>query len=70
MALHPPPEDRVLGPLPGDGGEEKYNARLMVHLVMLSKKGDLSLCKNWRGICLLDITSKILLSVLVARKGS
>ena len=30
----------------------------------------LSLCKNWRGICLLDISSKILSSVLVARMGA
>ena len=31
------------------------------------KKGVLGLCKNWRGICLLDIASKILDSVLVQR---
>ena len=60
MALHPPSEGCVLGPLPGNGGEAVYVA-------WLSKKGDLSLCRNWRGICLLDVTSKILLSVLVAR---
>ena len=69
MALHPPPEDRVLGPLPGDGGEVKYDAWLMARLVLLPKKGDLSLCKNWRGICLLDVASKIFSSVLVARMG-
>ena len=34
---------------------------------LLPKKGDLGLCKNWRGICLLDIASKILDSVLVQR---
>jgi hypothetical protein len=34
---------------------------------LLPKKGDLSLCKNWRAICLLDIASKILSCVLVAR---
>ena len=34
---------------------------------LLEKKGDLGLCKNWRGICLLDIASKILDSVLVQR---
>ena len=33
----------------------------------LPKKGDLGLCKNWRGICLLDIASKILDSVMVRR---
>jgi ribosomal protein S26 len=67
MALHLPPDDRVLGPLPGDGGEAKYGAWLMARLVLLSKKGDLSLCKNWRGICLLGVASKIFSSVLVAR---
>ena len=69
MVLHPPLEDRVLGPLPGDGGEVKYDAWLMARLVLLPKKGDLSLCKNWRGICLLDVASKIFSSVLVARMG-
>jgi len=37
--------------------------------VLLPKKGDLSLCKNWRGICLLDVSSKMMSSVLVARMG-
>ena len=69
MVLHPPLEDRVLGPLPDDGGEVKYDAWLMARLVLLPKKGDLSLCKNWRGICLLDVASKIFSSVLVARMG-
>ena len=46
-----------------------YDSWLMARLVLLPKKGDLSLCKNWRGICLLDISSKILSSVLVARMG-
>jgi hypothetical protein len=36
-------------------------------MVLLPKKGDLSLCKNWRGICLLDVSSKIMSSILVAR---
>ena len=31
------------------------------------KKGDLSLAKNWRGIYLLDIVSKILPNVMVKR---
>jgi hypothetical protein len=69
MALHPPPEDRVLGPLPSDGGKAKYGAWLMACLLLLPKKGDLSLYKNWRGICLLGVTSKVLSSVLVAFKG-
>ena len=32
-----------------------------------SKKGDLSLAKNWRGICLLDIGSKIISNIMVKR---
>ena len=34
---------------------------------LLPKKGDLAQCKNWRAICLLDIASKILSCVIVAR---
>jgi len=37
---------------------------------ILREKGDLSLCKNWRAICLLDIASKILSTVIVARMHS
>ena len=33
----------------------------------VTEKGDISLCKNWRGMCLLDIASKILSSLLVRR---
>ena len=36
-------------------------------LFFLPKKGDLSLCKNWRGICLLDVCSELLPSILVRR---
>ena len=44
------------------------NAWLIAHIMkILHKKGDLSLCKNWRAICLLDIASKILSTVIVAR---
>jgi hypothetical protein len=39
----------------------------MARLVLLPKKGCSSLCKNWRGIILLDVASKIFSSVLVAR---
>ena len=45
----------------------QYEERLVARLKLLPKKGDLSLCKNWRGICLLDIVSKILSSVMVSR---
>ena len=40
---------------------------LIARCKLLPKKGDLGLCKNWRGICLLDIASKILDSVMVRR---
>ena len=33
----------------------------------LPKKGDLSLCHNWRGITLLSITSKVLTRVIFDR---
>ena len=33
-------------------------------IVKLPKKGDLSLCKNWRGITLLSITSKVFSRVI------
>ena len=36
-------------------------------LVQLPKKGDLSLCNNWRGITLLSIPSKFLCSVILQR---
>ena len=36
-------------------------------LKLLPKKGDLSMCKNWRAICLLDLASKVLSSILVER---
>ena len=35
MVLHPPLENRVLGPLPDDGSEVKYGAWLMARLVLL-----------------------------------
>ena len=44
-----------------------YPEWLKAKLVLLPKKGDLGLPKNWRGICLLDIASKILSCVIVER---
>jgi hypothetical protein len=41
----------------------------MARLVLLSKKDDLSLCKNCLGICLLVVVWKIFSPVLVARMG-
>ena len=37
------------------------------HLVKLPKKGDLSLCTNWRGIMLLSIPGKVLSRILLER---
>ena len=36
-------------------------------LVELTKKGDLTLCKNWRGIMLLTCASKILCRIILER---
>ena len=36
-------------------------------LVKLPKKGDLSLCTNWRGIMLLTISSKVLCRIILER---
>ena len=44
-----------------------YEEWLIARLKLLPKKGDLHLAKNWRGICLLDISSKIVSSVIVSR---
>jgi hypothetical protein len=37
----------------GDGGKAEYGAWPLTRLVLLPKKSDLLLSKNWRGICLL-----------------
>ena len=37
------------------------------YMVKLPKKGDLSLCNNWRGIMLLSVPSKILTRVILER---
>jgi hypothetical protein len=44
-----------------------YPEWMAARLKLLPKKGDLAQCKNWRGICLLDIASKIFSNILVAR---
>ena len=36
----------------------------MMHYLFGSKKGDLSLCDNWRGISLLDVVGKVFAKVI------
>ncbi len=55
------------GPIADDTRGLRYAEWDVAKLVLLPKKGDLSLCKNWRGICLLDVASKIFSSLLVRR---
>ena len=37
------------------------------HLVKIPKKGDLGLCKNWRGIMLLSVPSKVMTRIILER---
>ena len=39
----------------------------MILLVKLPRKGDLSLSKNWRGIMLLSVASKVLCKIILER---
>ena len=48
-----------IGPFADDTTGLRYTEWDVARLVLLPKKGDLSFCKNWRGICLLDVASKI-----------
>ena len=53
-----------------DGADDDgvcYPEWLKAKLVLLPKKGDLGLAKNWRGICLLDIASKLFSCIIVER---
>ena len=55
------------GPRSDDSEGLKFVEWDVARLVLLPKKGDLSLAKNWRGICLLDVASKIFSSMMVRR---
>ena len=37
------------------------------HIVKLPKKGDITLCKNWRGIMLLSVPSKVMTRIILER---
>ena len=63
----PPPDVDLSLDDDEDGDGMVVDEWLVARCKLLPKKGDLGLCKNWRGICLLDIASKILDSVLVQR---
>ncbi len=70
MALHNPaldPPTAAPGPLARDDGGVVYEEWRHARLVLFALKRDLSVCKNWRGICRLGVCSKLLLSILVRR---
>jgi hypothetical protein len=71
LTLHVPPLDATIEVEAEDHNTDKdglqYEEWLVARLKLLPKKGDLSKCNNWRGICLLDIASKVMSSVIVAR---
>ena len=57
----------LLGPAEADVDAATYVEWLVARVKILPKKGDLSQCKNWRAICLLDVASKIVSTVMVGR---
>jgi hypothetical protein len=50
-----------------DSNGKRYAKWDVARLILLPKNGDLSLRKNLRGICLLDIASKVFSSMCVRR---
>jgi hypothetical protein len=70
LKLHDPalkPKENPTAPLADDSTGLIYDEWLVARLKLLPKKGDLTLCKNWRGISLLDVASKVMSSILVKR---
>jgi hypothetical protein len=67
LVIHAPEDTSDNLPLDDDSDAAVYTEWEEAVLKLLAKSGDLSLCKNWRGICLLDIASKILSTVIVER---
>ena len=66
--IPPPPEDVDLSFTEDEDDSGMFiDEWAVARCKLLPKKGDLGLCKNWRGICLLDIASKVLDCVLVQR---
>lgn len=59
-------EESILTP-DNDKDGTIFKEWLEAKMILLPKKGDLSEPKNWRGICLLDVASKILSTILDAR---
>jgi hypothetical protein len=53
--------------LADDASEAVFPEWEVARLKLLPKKGGFSDCKNWGGICLLDIASKILSQIIVDR---
>ena len=61
------PEVPTLGLRADDTDGLRYPQWETARLTLLPKKGDLQLCKNWRGVSLLDVGSKIFSTIVVGR---
>jgi len=62
-----PPSANAAVAMVSDEGGVIWSDWLSARIKLLPKTGDLSLCKNWRAICLLDVASKIFSRILVGR---